>query len=245
MEHVPTALAFAFGFITLLAVAIFCRAARYSGRTLAVLAAWLGLQGLVALRGFYTVAGSLPPRPLALVAPPVLLMGLLFGTARGRRYLDGLHLPTLTLLHLVRIPVELVLYGLYVHQAVPELMTFAGRNWDILSGLSAPVVYYLVLRQKTLGAGWLLGWNFVALGLLLNIVTNALLAAPTPFQRFAFEQPNVAILHFPFNWLPAVVVPLVLLAHLAAIRQLWVAKRQASAGAAGRGSNFSGAELVS
>jgi hypothetical protein len=229
MEHVPAFLAAAFGLIALAAIAIFYRAARNSGRTLAVLLAWLGLQALVALSGFYTVTSTLPPRPLALVAPPVVLIALLFGSARGRRYLDGLYLPALTLLHVVRIPVELVLYSLYVHRAVPELMTFAGRNWDILSGLSAPVIYYLVLRRKLLGPGWLLAWNIIALGLLLNIVANALLAAPTPFQRFAFEQPNVAILHFPFNWLPAVVVPLVLLAHLAAIRQLLAAQSSAAA----------------
>jgi len=55
---------------------------------------------------------------------------------------------------------------------------------------------------------------------LLNIVTTALLAAPTPFQRFAFDQPNVAVLYFPFVWLPACVVPIALLAHLVAIWRL-------------------------
>ncbi|MFD2717484.1 hypothetical protein ACFST9_02085 [Hymenobacter monticola] len=243
MEHVPAALAIGFGLITLLSVAIFYRAAHYSGRTLAVLLAWLGLQAGVALSGFYTVTNTLPPRPLALVAPPVLLMALLWGTARGQQYLNGLHLPTLTLLHVVRIPVELVLYGLYVHHAVPELMTFAGRNWDVLSGLSAPVVYYLAFKRKTLSSGWLLTWNFIALGLLVNIVATAMLAAPTLFQKLAFEQPNVAILYFPFNLLPAVVVPLVLLAHLAAIRRLWGARRGV-AEAAQRRSNFSRPDLV-
>ena len=42
-------------------------------------------------------------------------------------------------------------------------------------------------------------------------------------QQFGFEQPNVAILHFLFVWLPGVVVPLVLLAHVVAIRRLWAA----------------------
>ena len=82
------------------------------------------------------------------------------------------------------------------------------------------MVYYFAFRQKRLGSKGLLVWNLLALGLLLNVVTTAVLSAPSPLQRFAFDQPNVAILHFPFVWLPAVVVPLVLLAHLAAIRQL-------------------------
>ncbi len=45
-------------------------------------------------------------------------------------------------------------------------MTFEGRNWDTLSGLSAPLVYYAVFRWKKLGRTALLGWNIPCLGLL-------------------------------------------------------------------------------
>lgn len=220
MENVPASLHIAFGITTLLTVGIFCRAAHNSRLTLGLLLLWLLLQGLVARSGFYTVTNTVPPHLLGLVAVPLLVIALLFLTKPGRRYLDGLQLEVLTLLHIIRIPVELVLLGLYLHRAVPELMTFAGRNWDVFSGLSAPVIYYLVFRKDVLNTKWLLAWNFLCLGLLINIVVQAMLSAPSVFQRFAFAQPNVAILHFPFNWLPAAVVPLVLLAHLAAIRQL-------------------------
>jgi hypothetical protein len=52
-------------------------------------------------------------------------------------------------------------------------------------------------------------------------------------QRLAFEQPNVALLHFPFGWLPAVLVPLVVLAHAAALWQL-LARPRALGAAQGR-----------
>ena len=219
MENVPAYLGVVFGLTTGLAVWFFTKAAHGSGRVLGLLLAWLLLQGGLALGGFYTVTNTLPPRLLAL-APPLLVVAALWLTAWGRSFRDGLRLETLTLLHLVRIPVELVLYGLFLHRAVPQLMTFEGRNWDILAGLSAPIVYYLAFRRRVLGPRGLLLWNFACLGLLLNIVVNALLSAPSPFQRFAFAQPNVALLYFPFVWLPACVVPLVLLAHLAAIKQV-------------------------
>lgn len=103
-------------------------------------------------------------------------------------------------------------------------MTFEGRNFDILSGISAPIVAYLVFTKKTLSHNFLLIWNFICLGLLINIVTNALLSAPFPIQKLAFEQPNIAILHFPFSWLPTFVVPVVLLGHLVSIRQLMIKK---------------------
>ncbi|MNY38553.1 hypothetical protein D3C86_1731870 [compost metagenome] len=126
----------------------------------------------------------------------------------------------LTYVHLIRIPVELVLYGLFLNGAIPELMTFEGRNFDILAGITAPLVGFFGISQSKMGKTSLLLWNFACLGLLLNIVVTAILSAPSPFQQLSFEQPNIAILYFPFSWLPVFVVPLVLFAHLAAIRKL-------------------------
>ncbi|MEM9987092.1 MAG: hypothetical protein AAF804_18515, partial [Bacteroidota bacterium] len=48
----------------------------------------------------------------------------------------------------------------------------------------------------------------------------AILSAPLPFQQLAFEQPNVAVLRFPYVLLPGVVVPLVLLSHLLSLKYL-------------------------
>jgi hypothetical protein len=100
-------------------------------------------------------------------------------------------------------------------------MTLEGRNWDILAGLSAPILYYLVFRRKLLDHKALLGWNILCLGLVLNILFQAMLSVPGPLQQFAFEQPNMAVLYFPFIWLPSCLVPLVLLAHTAAFYQLF------------------------
>jgi hypothetical protein len=124
------------------------------------------------------------------------------------------------MLHIVRIPVELTLFGLFLHHAVPELMTFEGRNPDILSGLTAPIVYLLFFRKGKINQTGLLIWNLACLGLLINIVINAIFSAPFAFQKQAFDQPNIAVLFFPFSWLPSFVVPVVLFCHLVSIRQL-------------------------
>jgi hypothetical protein len=121
----------------------------------------------------------------------------------------------------IRIPVELVLFWLFSYKTIPQLMTFEGRNFDILSGISALLVYYFGFIKKSLDKKFILAWNFICLALLANIVINAFLSAPFPFQKFAFDQPNIAILYFPFVWLPVLVVPLVLFSHLVAIRKLW------------------------
>ena len=100
-------------------------------------------------------------------------------------------------------------------------MTFTGRNFDILAGLTAPLIYYFGYVKQKLNRTTLIIWNLISLGLLLNIVINALLSAPSPIQQFAFDQPNTAILYFPFSLLPTFIVPVVLFAHLVVLRQLF------------------------
>ncbi len=210
----------AFLLTTLLALYFFYEATRRKALVLVPAVIWLGIQGFLALKGFYTVTDTNPPRFLLLITPPILLIAGLFLSGRGKRFMDGLGLKQLTMLHVVRIPVEMVLFALYIQRLVPELMTFKGSNFDILSGISAPLVYYLVFIRQRFGYKLLLYWNILCLLMLLNIVIRATLSLPTTFQQLAFEQPNIAILYFPFVFLPACVVPLVLFSHLVAIRRL-------------------------
>jgi hypothetical protein len=145
---------------------------------------------------------------------------VLFNTTKGKFFIDRLSLKTLTLFHIIRIPVELTLLWLFASKAIPKLMTFEGRNFDILSGISAPIVYYFVFVKKSFGKTVLLAWNFICLLLVLNIAVNAILSAPGKLQQFGFDQPNIAILQFPFVFLPSLLVPLVVFSHLAVIRQI-------------------------
>ena len=220
MEHLPAYISIVFGLTTLVTVGLFYKAAHYSKTTLLIIFTWLALQAVIGLSGFYTVTDTIPPRFMLLILPPVLLITLLFTTSKGKQFVDSLNTKSLTILHTIRIPVEIVLFWLFVHKTVPELMTFEGRNFDILSGLTAPFIYYFAFVRNIFDRKIILTWNFICLGLLINIVANAIMSAPFPFQQFAFDQPNVAVLYFPFIWLPCCVVPLVLLSHLAAIRQL-------------------------
>src|SRR6476646_1830312 len=186
-----------------------------------VLVAWLSLHAILSMLGFYTVTNQTPPRFMILVVPPFLAILLFFVTEKGRKFIDTLSPEILTQLHVVRVFVEVVLLWLYMYKFIPRLMTFEGRNFDILAGLTAPFVAYYGFRKRRMSRPFLIGWNIAALLLLLNIVVNAILSAPFPFQQFAFDQPNVAVLYFPFVWLPSFIVPLVLFSHLVVLRRLF------------------------
>ncbi len=220
MNNLPIYISIIFIAATLLTILLFYKAANNSTAVLLILLGWVILQTVLGLSGFYINTAALPPRFIFLAAPALLIIAAIFISSKGKQFINDLNTKYLTILHIVRIPVELVLFWLFLNKAVPQLMTFEGRNFDIAAGITAPLIYYFGLIKKQLSKKIILLWNFICLALLINIVVNAVLSAPTPIQQFAFEQPNIAVLYFPFNLLPAVIVPLVLFSHLAAIKQL-------------------------
>ncbi|TPG45348.1 hypothetical protein [Flavobacterium pectinovorum] len=220
MDTLPLYISLVFGITLLTSIVLFYKASYSSKIVLAVLFFWIIVQSFISNFGFYKSENTIPPRFALLLFPPLTLIVILFITKKGKAFIDALNIKTLTLLHVIRIPVELVLLWLFMHKAVPELMTFEGRNFDILSGISAPIVYYFTFVKKKINYTILLIWNFICLALVLNIAINAVLSLPTKFQQFAFDQPNVALLEFPFTLLPAVLVPIVIFSHLVSIRQL-------------------------
>lgn len=224
MENLPSYVYLVFGLTVLAALFLFYKATNYSKIFLIIIVGWMILQTVISFSGFYKITNSVPPRVGLLLMPPLVMTIILFSTKKGRVFIDSLNIKTLTLFHIIRVPVELTLFWLFMHKFVPELMTFEGRNFDILSGFSAPIVYYFGFVRKTLSRTLILIWNFACLGLLINIAVNAILSVPGAFQQFAFDQPNVGILMFPFVFLPSVLVPLVLFSHLTAIRRILLEK---------------------
>jgi len=206
--------------VVMITLGFFYQASRKSSIALGILFIWAFIQGIIGYTGFYTVTNTIPPRFMFLILPPITLILILFLTKGGKRFIDNLDLKWLTLIHTVRLPVEIVLYWLYVAKAIPEMMTFEGRNFDIVMGISAPLAFYLAHVKNKLDSRILLAWNILGIILVSNVVITGVLSVPAPFQQFNFEQPNIAVLYFPFNLLPSLVVPTVLFSHFAGIRQI-------------------------
>ncbi|MDN3580805.1 hypothetical protein [Mucilaginibacter flavus] len=224
MEHLPIYIKIVFILTALLSLWLLYKATNQSKAIIITVLAWLGLQTALSLTGFYTVSRGVPPRFALLLVPPLMLLFIGLITPAGRKLLDGFDIKWLTLIHIVRVPIEITLYWLFLHKTIPGIMTFEGHNFDILAGLTAPLVYYLGYVKNALHKNVILAWNIICLLLLINIVVTAVLSAPFHFQKLAFNQPNIALFYFPFTWLPAVVVPAALMAHLVSIRQLLIQK---------------------
>lgn len=185
---------------------------RPKGLTLVIMG-WSILQSGLAYWGFYQNTSAIPPRFMFVLLPTTIFIiyGLL--PKHQKWILETRQTKISTFLHAVRLPVEIVLFGLFTHKMVPELMTFEGRNYDILMGITAPIMGWLFIKQQV-SKKVLLGWNIIGLILVLFILFNGVLSTELPIQQFGFEQPNRAVTFFPFVLLPAVIVPIVIWTHI-------------------------------
>ncbi len=188
--------------------------------TIMILLSWLVFTLIISTSGFLLDFKSMPPRILVVVLPPLLLIFFLFFSKKFHQLSESLDNFWFIYPQAFRVLMEFILWLLYHYKVIPQQMTFEGRNFDILAGITAPVVAYYCFNKKTWSPKIALVWNIAGLLLLVNIVVVAVLSTPYPFRMFLNEPPNLIVFYFPFVWLPAVVVPFALLLHLISIRRL-------------------------
>lgn len=182
---------------------------------------WGFMVSILSFNDFFEDFESFPPRFIFILIPPFLTIILVLILKKSRDFLIKMPITTLTYVHIVRVPVEIVLWWLALNHVVATDMTFEGMNYDIISGISAPfaAVFLVGLRsQSRIGA---IIWNFLALGLVINIVTRAIMATPYFFDPEKFDFPNIAVFYFPYILLPAIVVPMVIFSHLVSLVKLF------------------------
>jgi hypothetical protein len=189
-------------------------------QALGVLIVWIGIPGFLAWRGVLDRYDPLPPPALLLLLGlTVLTIGFVLSGV-GARLAAGISLGAVVAFQAFRIPVELLLHGLYVEGIVPVQMTYAGRNFDVVTGISGLLLGLWLLSRKPVPRGVVVLWNLVGLALLVNIVAIAVVSTPVPFRRFVDSSPHTLPSTFPFIWLPSFLVQVALGSHLLIFRQL-------------------------
>ena len=153
---------------------------------------------------------------------PLAILGTILMTILGIKIINTKNInPNFLLgIHTLRIPVELVLYQLYLQHKIPKLMTFEGWNFDILIGIGAfTILFYQLITKRKIDQKFFTTWNILGIVFLLIIVSLAIMSSPIPIQQFSFAQPNIAVLEFPYCFLPTCVVPIVLMSHILSIKK--------------------------
>ena len=186
------------------------------GKNKKILFSFLVWQLIIEILNYYDIFKSNPKIfPFFIIVTIVIIYKL---TSKIKA--SEIDLKILTIIHFVRVPVEFVLYGLFLEKRIPVLMTFKGWNFDIIMGLSSVFVWlYLIRNQGHFNVIFLKFWNYTGIAFLLFIVGIGILSSPLPIQQLAFDQPNVAILEFPFTYLATCVVPLVVFSHILVLKK--------------------------
>lgn len=232
MMDTPTPLLLLFTAATVFALMFFIFSAgfgsssltrRRTNATALLVLGWTSFMATLSLNGYFRLRDATPPKLAVIVIAWGIALAVLFNLSAGKRFIDGMSTFWLTLIHTVRVPVEICLWWLATYKLAPEMLTFEGYNVDIFTGITAPLMAWLSLYEGPKIRLVLKIWNAAGLIFLLNLLVTALLSLPSPMQQLNADQPLVALNGFPYAWLPTVIMPLLVFAHLAMLRRLWSA----------------------
>ena len=196
------------------------RAGVRAGNIVGLILAYLAVPGLLAGVGVLDRYNPLPAPALLLMLGLTALTAFLTLGKRGAEIAAATPLAFLIVLQAFRIDVEWLLHRLFLERVVPVQMTYAGRNWDVITGITGLLLGGWLLSGRSAPRWLVIIWNVVGLGLLLNIVIIAVLSTPVPFRRFLAGPPNLLPSSFPYVWLPSFLVELALASHLLVFRKL-------------------------
>jgi len=166
---------------------------------------------------------SMPPPQVKILLPGLLLTLYIVYSKRGAQLRDNFSFAAIIGLQLFRFPLELLLSALHTQGFVPVEMTFHGLNFDILTGITAPVIAYLAYQGKISRSGILL-WNTAGLLLLINVVTIAILSMPGKLQVLTDGPANTLVFQLPYVWITFFVFT-ALASHLLIFRKLAIEKK--------------------
>jgi hypothetical protein len=203
------------------------RAARRAGlahpRALATsvaagLIVWLGATAALAQSGLLADWSSRPPRWPLLPVTALVTFLLLARTHTFRRLLAEVPPWQLVAIQTFRVGVELAFWRLHAEGIAPIQITFEGRNFDALVGLTAPIV------AAGIAAGWVgpkatIVWNLFGLAMLSNAIATLATSTPGPLHLDWSGEPFMAVATWPVVWIPALLAPAAFFLHIVSIGQ--------------------------
>ena len=227
MPQIPIDIAIGFTFLPLAVLATFGVLLVKHSRSLrwiaAVMGGWAMLTGLMAYAGVLANFASFPPWiPILVIAQLAFVVWLGWFSSWSERLAE---IPQLSLVGLqcFRIPVELLLATMATRKLLAIEMTYFGRNFDVLEGVTAVILAIWLKRRGEIPLRQVvLAWNLLGLSLVTVVLVHGMLSVPYPSQLLHLSVPTFIIAQFPVVWLLTVLVPLAYLLHLISIKRCMI-----------------------
>lgn len=181
---------------------------------------WMAITAGAAASGVLRHYHVIPP-PLMVLMVLSVTSGVMLGMSPvGNRWVDAAPLAWVVGLMTFRLPLEVVMEEAAQSLVMPYQLSFRGFNFDIFTACLALVVAPLLAR------GWAtsrLVWVWNAVGWVTLTVIGILAILLSPMVHFFGQEPdqiNTWVTHFPFVWLPSVLVSLAIFGHVVVTRKL-------------------------
>lgn len=172
----------------------------------AVILSWIILISWLSTLNFLNDFSILPPRMSLILLPPLIAVLFIGSRKFLLELLDYVPQHWLIWMHSYRMVIAVIFYFLFMRHIIPVQMTFAGKNYDVLTGVVAPFLGFLAFRKKVPQV-ILIMWNFLGIVLVSIVVIVAVLSTPYPFSLFHEPVSNTMIAYFPFILMPGFVIP--------------------------------------
>lgn len=185
-------------------------------RYILVAGIWIMYLTIMSNNGVFKIF-SLPPRvPLLIVLPMFVTIFIVTSRKSFLAAIDVLPNYWPVYIQSFRIVVELLFYGALLQGVLIEKFTFVGQNYDILVGLSAPAMGFLVQRNVVQRSGILI-WNFASLAVLGFTIYTIL--STFYFSDFVPNEQNLRFGEMPYVLIPGILAPFAIFYHVVSLRQ--------------------------
>ena len=180
---------------------------------------WVAVVSAASFAGLLLPRLGGPPVPFVIMLASVIAGGIVIArSAAGDRLARHAPLAWLVGFQAFRLPLELAMHRAYTEGVMPVQMSYSGRNFDIVTGITAVVLG--IAMAITVVPRWVVAaWNWMGLLLLVNVVSVAVVSTPM-FAWFGPERLNVFVMRMPYTLLPAVMVLAAWAGHLIVWRAL-------------------------
>ncbi len=156
---------------------------------------------------------------ILVIGSTVLGTALLTRSAFARQVVNAIPLHWLATVQIYR--VIGILFLVLQSDGLLSAYFAASTGWgDILVGVTAPLVGYLLFRDAVKYRFVGIAWCVAGITDLLLVLYKGLTSAPGPLQTAAFDLPTVVIAYFPFPIIPLLIVPISIILHVQLIRRL-------------------------
>jgi hypothetical protein len=183
-----------------------------------VLALFLGWQGV-----FRSALNQRVPYIALAIGIPVLV-GALFirGSKQVHEIIEAVPQSQLVAFQFYRV-LGVTFLVLYAAGQLPGIFALPAGWGDVTVGITALMVGARAARNENDQLVTL--WNWLGISDLVIALATGFLSAPSSFQVFSLDAPNVLIGSFPLVMVPIFAVPLSIVLHLASLSKIWAVHR--------------------